>query len=58
MDLDNKLNIIIQIIVPLVSYGTKSSIYAILGHEFLYYLYLLYKINRINIVSDNRCNNI
>jgi hypothetical protein len=58
MDLDNKLNIVIQIMASLVAYGTKRSIYAILGHEFLHYLYLLYKINRLNTVSDNRSNNI
>ena len=57
IDLDNKLNIIIQIMAPLVAYGTKSSIYAILGHEFLHYLHLLSKINRMDIESDNRSNN-
>src|ERR671911_108393 len=36
--LDNQLNIIIQIMAPLVAYGTKRSIYAILGHEFLHYI--------------------
>jgi len=57
IDVDNKLKIIIQIMAPLVAYGTKSSIYAILGHEFLHYLHLLSKINRMDIVSDNQSNN-
>jgi hypothetical protein len=57
LDLENKLNIIIQVMAPLLAYGTKSSIYAILGHEFLHYLHLLSKITRMDIVSDNQSNN-
>ena len=57
LELENKLNIIIQIMAPLLAYGTKSSIYAILGHEFLHYLHLLSKITRMEIVSDNQSNN-
>ena len=57
LELENKLNIIIQIMAPLLAYGTKSSIYAILGHEFLHYLHLLSKLTRMEIVSDNQSNN-
>lgn len=54
LDLENKLNIIIQVMAPLLAYGTKSSIYAILGHEFLHYLHLLSKITRMEVISDNQ----
>lgn len=54
---ENKLKIIIQVMAPLLAYGTKSSIYAILGHEFLHYLHLLSKITRMKIISDNQSNN-
>ena len=57
LDRENKLNIIIQVMAPLLAYGTKSSIYAILGHEFLHYLHLLSKITRMDMVSDNQSNN-
>jgi hypothetical protein len=57
LDLEDKLNIIIQVMAPLLAYGTKSSIYAILGHEFLHYLHLLSKIIRMEIVSDTQSNN-
>jgi len=49
---NNKLEIIIQITAPLVAYGLKGTIHAILAHEFLHYLELVRRISKMDIVSD------
>ena len=36
--LENQLQVVIQISAPLVAYGLKGTIHAILAHEFLHYL--------------------
>lgn len=43
--------------LPLVAYGTISSIFSILGHEFLHYFHFLSKINRMHKISDDQNNN-
>lgn len=55
---NNKLNIIIQITAPLVAYGLKGTIHAILAHEFLHYLELIRKVSKMDIVSDELSGNL
>ena len=49
---DNRIKIIIQLTAPLIAFGMKGTIHAILAHEFLHYLELIGKISRMDIVSD------
>ena len=48
----NALHIVIQISAPLVAYGLKGTIHAILAHEFLHYLELMRKISSMELISD------
>lgn len=55
---NEKLNVIIQITAPLVAYGLKGTIHAILAHEFLHYLELIRRISKMDIVSDELSSNL
>jgi len=48
----NILQVVIQISAPLVAYGLKGTIHAILAHEFLHYLELIRKISKMELLSD------
>lgn len=52
------VEIIIQITAPLVAYGLKGTIHAILAHEFLHYLELIRRISKMEIVSDELSSNL
>ena len=54
----NSVQIIIQISGPLVAYGLKGTIHAILAHEFLHYLELISRLSKMNIVSDELSSNL
>ena len=56
--LDEKFHVVIQICAPLVAYGLKGTIHAILAHEFLHYLELVRKISTMNILSDEVTSNL
>ena len=49
---DNRFSIIVQLTAPLIAYGIKGTIHAILAHEFLHYLELVGRMVRMDIVSD------
>ncbi|MFN4336176.1 MAG: hypothetical protein ACK4FV_01150 [Candidatus Nitrosocaldus sp.] len=49
---DSSLSIVIQVTAPLVAYGLKGTIHAILAHEFLHYIELLARFINMNIISD------
>jgi hypothetical protein len=53
-----KIEIIIQITAPLVAFGLKGTIHAILAHEFLHYLELLRRISKMEILSDELSGNL
>ena len=55
---NNSVQIIIQISGPLVAYGLKGTIHAILAHEFLHYLELISRLSKMNIVSDELSSNL
>ena len=48
----NTLQVVIQISAPLVAYGLKGTIHAILAHEFLHYLELIRRISKMELLSD------
>ncbi len=49
---DNRLNIIVQLTAPLIAFGIRGTIHAILAHEFLHYLELMGRMVKMDIVSD------
>lgn len=50
--IDNRVRIVIEITAPLIVFGLKGTIHAILAHEFLHYLEFVSRIIRMNIISD------
>jgi len=52
------LQVVIQISAPLVAYGLKGTIHAILAHEFLHYLELMRKISNTELISDETSANL
>ena len=45
---EEKFQVVIQISAPLIAYGLKGTIHAILAHEFLHFLELIRKISKWN----------
>lgn len=56
--INEKVEIIIQITAPLVAYGLKGTIHAILAHEFLHYLELIKRMSKMEMVSDEITGNL
>ncbi|MFB5597478.1 MAG: hypothetical protein ACE5RJ_00455 [Nitrosopumilaceae archaeon] len=55
---DDRLEVVIQISAPLVAYGLKGTIHAILAHEFLHYLELIRKVSKMELLSDEISGNL
>lgn len=55
---NQKFGIIIQITAPLVAYGLKGTIHAVLAHEFLHYLELVQRVSTMKITSDTISSNL
>jgi len=55
---DDKFQVVIQISAPLVAYGLKGTIHAILAHEFLHFLELIRKISKMELLSDEISGNL
>lgn len=55
---NDQVQVVIQISAPLVAFGLKGTIHAILAHEFLHYLDLLRRISKMEIVSDEVSGNL
>lgn len=55
---ENQLQVVIQISAPLVLYGLKGTIHAILAHEFLHYLDLIKKVSKMELLSDEVSGNL
>ena len=55
---DDKFHVVIQISAPLVAYGLKGTIHAILAHEFLHFLELIRKISKMDLLSDEITGNL
>jgi len=56
--LDDNLQVVIQISAPLIAYGLKGTIHAILAHEFLHFLELIRKVSKMEVLSDEISGNI
>lgn len=50
--------VLVQISAPLLVYGLKGTIHAILAHEFLHYLELMRRIHRGEVLSDEITGNL
>ena len=55
---DEKFQVVIQVSAPLVAYGLKGTIHAILAHEFLHFLELIRKISKMELISDEISGNL
>ncbi len=55
---EEKFQVVIQISAPLVAYGLKGAIHAILAHEFLHFLELIKKISKMELLSDEISGNL
>ena len=55
---DEKFQVVIQISAPLIAYGLKGTIHAILAHEFLHFLDLMRKISKMELLSDELSGNL
>lgn len=49
---ENRLRVVVQVTAPLIAYGLKGTIHAILAHEFMHYLELVSRIAKMRIISD------
>ncbi|MDH3501865.1 MAG: hypothetical protein OEL69_05095 [Nitrosopumilus sp.] len=55
---EDQFQVVIQISAPLVAYGLKGTIHAILAHEFLHFLELIRKISKMELLSDEITGNL
>ena len=55
---EEKFQVVIQISAPLIAYGLKGTIHAILAHEFLHFLDLMRKISKMELLSDEVSGNL
>jgi len=55
---EEKFQVVIQITAPLIAYGLKGTIHAILAHEFLHFLELVRKISKMELLSDEISGNL
>ncbi len=46
------MRVVVQLSAPLIAYGLKGTVHAIVAHEFLHYLELLHRASRMDVVSD------
>jgi hypothetical protein len=49
---DKLLRVVVQLTAPLVAYGLKGTVHAILAHEFMHYLELVSRIVKMRVISD------
>ncbi|MEM3068729.1 MAG: hypothetical protein QXH58_02310 [Nitrososphaerales archaeon] len=47
------LEILVQLSAPLVAFGLKTTIQAVLAHEFLHYIEFMKRFSKLDIVSDS-----
>jgi hypothetical protein len=48
-----RLHVVVQITAPLISYGLRGTIHAILAHEFMHYLELVNRVINMKVISDD-----
>jgi hypothetical protein len=55
---NDSIHVVIQISAPLVAYGLKGTIHAILAHEFLHYLELVTRLSQNELLTDEISSNL
>ena len=55
---EGKFQVVIQSSAPLIAYGLRGTIHAILAHEFLHFLELIRKISKMELLSDEISGNL
>ncbi len=55
---EEKFQVLIQISAPLIAYGLKGTVHAILAHEFLHFLDMMRKISKMRLLSDEISGNL
>ena len=55
---NDSIHVVIQVSAPLVAYGLKGTIHAILAHEFLHYLELVTRLSNNELISDEISSNL
>ncbi|MDC0203893.1 hypothetical protein OAJ88_02460 [Candidatus Nitrosopelagicus sp.] len=55
---NDSIHVVIQVSAPLVAYGLKGTIHAILAHEFLHYLELVNRLSNNKLISDEISSNL
>ena len=53
-----KVEIIIQLSIPLIVFGVKTTIQAVIAHEFMHYVEFVRKFSRLDVLSDERSSTI
>ena len=56
--MNDSIHVVIQVSAPLVAYGLKGTIHAILAHEFLHYLELVTRLSNNELISDEISSNL
>jgi len=56
--INDSVQVVIQISAPLVAFGLKGTIHAILAHEFLHYLELVTRLANVELLSDEISSNL
>jgi hypothetical protein len=52
VDNHKRLHVVVQLTAPLISYGLKGTIHAVLAHEFMHYLELVNRVVNMKVISD------
>jgi len=56
--INDSVQVVIQVSAPLVAFGLKGTIHAILAHEFLHYLELVTRLSKVELLSDEISSNL
>src|SRR3712207_175598 len=56
VDAAKQLHVVVQITTPLISYGLKGTIHAILAHEFMHYLELINRDRKSTRLNSSHAN--
>jgi len=51
---EGRVSIIVQFTAPLLLFGSKGTVEAVVGHEFTHYVDLVRRLSRMSVVSDER----
>lgn len=56
--LDGEVKIFVELSAPLVLYARKTTIHAVLGHEFLHYVELVRKLTSFDVLSEEKAHTL